>query len=512
MTLKESMELAGTSLLARLDPEHGYLPSTDGLVSHAVGRWWDAMLRLESATRFPIPGHLEGQMLGNFARLTGNPDRLLLLPKGGLDGQAPVLDLYTLREGLLACWALCRFRSSAWAADLGTEMLKTLERCLTPGGVWEMPRFQYHAHAGLPAPAERYAGEGDMVRSTGRCLEAIVLFHEATGSPPALSLATRLAEYHLEHTTDASGWVPERLKGPERGEESESYLATLSGLLAYGILTGEREPVYRVMRAYSVGLPTLVRESGWIARDLGSPRHRDSAGNPAADLAATAAVAQIALQLATRAGYTDGYADIERMVRSRFLPAQIGPGDGVGDPRSVGGWGPHELPHGGKTASLPMTAAVLHTLSDIWRTICVSSPQSIRVNLHLDYEDGVVAMTHRSAEGEGGTSTTVVRCPDDRNLSIRIPAWAPWDDVRFGVDGQAVAPRRIADYAFFPRARPPGRDRATRAVTVEMPLPPRETEETLPSGERYRLGWKGDAIVWVAPNPGERRFYATRPG
>lgn len=504
MTLKESMDLAGRSLLAWLDPAHDHLPTGGRQAAQDTGRWWEAMLRLEAATRFPIPGDLEGAMLANLSRLTANPDRLLLAPRGGAGGQTPVLDLYSLREGLMACWALCRSRSNAWAAALGHEMVRTLDRCLTPGGVWDLDRFQYHARAGLPAPRESYQAGSGILRSTGRVLEALVAFHEVTGDPQAISLASRLAEYHLEHTIQPDGSVPEGVRGSAESIETHAYLGTLRGVLTFGVVTGEREHVRRISRAYSVALPEMVRESGWAARVLAGT------DSPASDCAATAEAVLLALELASRGGYSDGYADVERLVRARLLPAQIGAHDGAADPRELGGWGIPGLPHAGKTSSLETTAAVLHALTEVWKVVAISTPQSVRVNLHLDYADDVVRMTHQRAEGEGGTATTVILCPDDRNLSIRVPMWAQTDRTQFSVDGSTVRPRQIAGYALIPRARSPGRDRATRVVTVEMPLRSRTTTETLPGGEVYQLGWKGDEIVWIDPNPGERRYYATR--
>ena len=65
MDLRQSMELAGQNMLQVLDPARGYAPSPGYCPVHNTGRWWDAMLRLEAATGFVIPGHLEGAMWVN---------------------------------------------------------------------------------------------------------------------------------------------------------------------------------------------------------------------------------------------------------------------------------------------------------------------------------------------------------------------------------------------------------------------------------------------------------------
>ena len=49
MELRKSMVLGGECLLRWLDPERDYLPYGTW-ITHNVGRWWDAMLRLENTT------------------------------------------------------------------------------------------------------------------------------------------------------------------------------------------------------------------------------------------------------------------------------------------------------------------------------------------------------------------------------------------------------------------------------------------------------------------------------
>jgi hypothetical protein len=77
-TLEQSMNLAGQCCLAWLNPERDFMPTGSYEVAHDTGRWWDAMLRLEDATGFEIPEHLEEAMLHNLETLTRNPDGLLI--------------------------------------------------------------------------------------------------------------------------------------------------------------------------------------------------------------------------------------------------------------------------------------------------------------------------------------------------------------------------------------------------------------------------------------------------
>ena len=105
MKLRDSMELGGQHLLGWLNPDRDYLPTGSWAITHDLGRWWDAMLRLEHATGFTIPGHMEAASLRNLQWLTDNPDGMLWVPPG-LDWQPMKFDLHSVREGILT-FAAC---------------------------------------------------------------------------------------------------------------------------------------------------------------------------------------------------------------------------------------------------------------------------------------------------------------------------------------------------------------------------------------------------------------------
>ena len=146
MNLIEPMHLAGQNLLDCLLRTRNYLPyfsfgvyeqNRPGFCfelhsGHNIGRWWDAMLRLEQATGFVIPPREEAAMLENLRWFFDNPDQLCLVP-ADLEGfmESDRVDHYwmhTLREGLLALAALARFRSSTWAVEQGRRMLESIAR------------------------------------------------------------------------------------------------------------------------------------------------------------------------------------------------------------------------------------------------------------------------------------------------------------------------------------------------------------------------------------------------
>ena len=93
MKLTEHLSLAGANLLGCLCPDRNYLPYWHMAVDsdqraeyqfrshcngHNVGRWWNAMLRLNAATGFAIPEAIGNAMLENTRRMCDNPTGILL--------------------------------------------------------------------------------------------------------------------------------------------------------------------------------------------------------------------------------------------------------------------------------------------------------------------------------------------------------------------------------------------------------------------------------------------------
>ena len=145
MKLKDSMELGGEHLLGWLNPERDYLPTGSWAITHDLARWWDAMLRLEDATGFVIPGNLEGASLRNLAWLTDNPDGLLWVPPG-LDWHEMKFEFHSFREGILTFAALAHFRGSTWAKAAGHRYLESINRALKPDFSWDVHAFEYAKH------------------------------------------------------------------------------------------------------------------------------------------------------------------------------------------------------------------------------------------------------------------------------------------------------------------------------------------------------------------------------
>lgn len=517
LTLKESMELGGRCLLNWLDPEHDNMVTGGWLVSHDTGRWWDAILRLESTTGFVIPAEAEGAMLLNLQTLTDNPDGLLLIPPH-LDYAEPKFELHSLREGLLAFNALLRYRKSSWAKQRGHRMLETLNQTLKPDGRWDLERFKYFQYARADKPDEN-AGEvgGDMTGSSGRFLEALVWFYEATGDGLALELAERIAQYHLAHTLNSDGSIRNEIVDESNIGHNHSYHGTLRGLLLYGFLTRQHDYVDAVLKTYRTGFPDyVIQESGWAPHDLGKKRFPNEQGDPAADPASAGDHTQLALWFGLNAGCVDLLDDVERLVRARLLPAQAIDADrptiirGIMDykkvdeesarlqsDKMVGGWSIHGPVHGGKGCILDVLAAVVHTLTDVYNNITTRTTTGLTINLHFDYDDETVSIKSERTE----TAALTVQLKVKDNVLIRIPGWTDKTNLRLTIDGRQTSPKIIDHYVYVPK------DVSAEEIVLQYALPTRRTTETTPTGRTYQFAWRADEIIGLHPNEEYLPFY-----
>ena len=519
------MELAGRNLELCLCPTGDYLPyhklHLDSAwrakvlfydVNHNLGRWFDAMLRLEDATGYAIPPELEAAMLRHLRRFFDNPDHLCLNPPELNATIEPRLDLHSMREGLLALNALARFRHSRWAVHQGRKMLESVLRVCRPDGTLDLRSLHSYERLGEPDQAREHLKSAN-VATTGRFIEALVWFFETTGDPLAFDLAERFAAYHLRHSTSPDG----TFNAVSNTTHTHSFLGTLRGLLLFGLLTRQHDYVDAVAATYRVTVRQIVKESGWCSHDLFSDGR--------AEVTSAGDAAQIAVWLALHAGYTEYLDDVERIVRARILPSQITSlpevdlpsgidhdqemgrlwGDdeyvNVGE-RVLGAYGGMQLePHGGKRSTTDITAAVVHTLVDVQHSIVTRKPGGVWVNFHFDAEDGGVSIrSARDREAEVRVSLAGLE-----NVFLRVPRWAPIESVGISVNGAKSPVRMVGDYAFVPR------DSDTREIALTYGLPARRTTETT-EGIEFHLEWSGDEIVGVCPNTAFFPFYPTLDG
>ena len=112
---------------------------------HNIGRWWDALLRLEAATAYRIPEHLEEAMLQNLKDFYDNPDHICIEPEGIITDMSFPFDLHSLREGLLALCGLIQYRPQHrdWALDTAHKMLQTVDHLIRPDGTLDIQTLDY---------------------------------------------------------------------------------------------------------------------------------------------------------------------------------------------------------------------------------------------------------------------------------------------------------------------------------------------------------------------------------
>ena len=515
MNLHNRLQMAGGALLALLNPEKDWMPTGSYETAHNLGRWWDAVLRLEETVGFAIPGELEAASLGNLQRLTDNPDRLLMnrADVPWLRDKAKI-NPHNFRESLLAFGGLVRRRRSVWAGEAGLQLVRAMGRALRPDG--SLDRTKLGSWGRLPyrtadptLAEEKRGGWFDSTATSGRSLEALVWLFEQTKEPLVLDVARRIAEHHLVYSVNPDGAVRKEIVSPDNSGHNHSYHGTLRGLLLYGLLTGQRHYVDAVEATYRNAIQRgIVKESGWTPHDLGKTRFPNDYGDPAADPASTGDAAQLALWLALHAGCHDLLDDVERYVRARLLPAQYTEADRDRDAEfsqpKMGAWCINWPAHAGKGCTPDVLAAIAHSLCDIYRNICTRTDAGYRVNLHFDYEDSLIkVVSHRNERGE-----LSIRVKQPCDLMIRIPRWTPESSVQLVSGGEGRPLKRLGAFAWVPR----GVLGASGEVLMSYDLPERYSEEQMPSGRRYCFKWRGDAIIGISPQGEPLPFYPTMPG
>ncbi len=499
--LRSVMELAGGNLLANLDPKRNFLPyfharaAKDGTVSvdpsdwpgHNLGRWWDAMLQLRDAIGFTIPVETAAAMEANVFRFFDNPDHLCLAPFD-LQDVTPKFDLHSLREGLLALTAMTHYRQNKQAAQEAHAMVESLLRLTGEDGAWLLEKCDYAQRVGTETAKATWGISSGYPACHGRLIEALVWYYQDTGDPLALRAAERFARFHLANTTQPDGSL-----GKQPGGHTHSYFGTLRGLLLYGELTGQREYIDTVAATYRKTVRTRLKKSGFISHDM----DKDKKGEPTSPGDA----AQLALWLATRHDFTEFFDDVERIVRARLIPSQITDVPSSKhhelEPLLIGAFGGmHTEVHAGKIATVDITAAVIHSLVDVYRYIAVANETDLRIHFHFDYADKNVRITSQREK----TATVKITPASKLNLWIRIPRWTPRTSARLVVAGKALPLFIVGDYFFVPRDLMP----AEVTLTYDLPV---STEVEGTDNVDYSITWRGDEIIGISPNSDFLPFY-----
>jgi hypothetical protein len=441
MDLQYHLHLAGQNLLGCLCSESNLLPYWHMAVDdqaraeyqfrphctgHNVGRWWNAVLRLQASTGFHVPEATESAMLGNTWRLCDNPTGILLDEPDPSDVETWYIHSY--RETMLALGLLVKHRQSERARQQGLRAIARMNRASTDLMQWnlggcssDLPDLCPQGHGAEPAYTH------------GRAIEGLLCFHQASGAPEALVEAQRLADFHMAHTVCGDGSL-----APGAGHHTHSYLNTIRGLLLMASRTGRQDHLDALLATYHQAIATMITGSGFVTHDVGAEL--------GGDIASAGDIAHIALLFWDHFQDPGLLDDVEKIVRCRLLPAQVCQPMSL-EPQEADGRDCHQdLPRRfvgaiggsvghvrGQTCVTDFTAAALHSLVEVYDRIIDIGPDTVRVNFHFSCSRAGVRV---ESVRQGTVARVTVHNSTGKATHIRVPGWAPVSSVQLTVDGR----------------------------------------------------------------------------
>lgn len=547
VTLKQSMAMAGDSLVASLGRDLGYSPLWNTTISrdmkNAVSKffwpsvniagWWSAMLRLEAAIGFVIPSKEEAGMMrllgGCFDNSLGVATCIGTdVPPTGPDPRSFLIDRVGMTEFMLALVCLVRYRKSSWAVDAGKKMVRALDKYIQDDGLYNWDAMgECLTRAGEPLPKSEMRQKehgAATVLTHGRVIETLVEFYLETGDEAALHLADRLVRFHYDVTSCEDGSAPDV---PDHGLHTHSWICMLRGFVLFGSVTRQWQYIERAIKSFRNGVLGMIKESGFISHDWSSEVN--------AEVSSAGSVVQLALML-SRYGYTEHLDDAERIVRSRILASQITqtldlrapvtaeevdsvraidemglldinlgkfPEEGKNlNERVRGAYGGllYTHPHGEPCPTTDITCYDVHALTDVYQNIAERTNAGTRINFHLDYSDEDIEIGTET----GKRRTVRVLLHRAENLFVRIPRWTPAESVTLRVNGSEAPVKKYGDFAFLPVAD------ARKEIELTYDLPERRVVETT-NGVDYEFLWRGDEVAGISPNTDFLPFYPDMP-
>ena len=355
-----------------------------------------------------------------------------------------------------------------------------------------------------PIPSYRKSG------AIGWAILNIVLFYEATGYAPALTLAGELSRYLVKHggLFEADGsWI-------EMTGHFPWHTGCLLGLLEYATVAEDAELTEFVRISYEFGKDHGNALMGWF------PEHALGVENELGEICGVALMLNLAVKL-TQAGVGDYWDDIDRWVRNQFIEGQLTDyewmytaaadepappinevtetDDNVGA-RNIGnfaGWpspndffGSRQI-RGGDYIFMHCCAESGPALYRVWKGIVDYRDGMLRVNLLLN-RGSPWADVDSYIPYEGRVDVKIKQACD---LSIRIPEWVEPEQVSCRIDDQDHHVSWDGRYAVVGRVQP--RD----IVTLSFPIFER-TDVVHIQGRDYTLIRKGNDVVRIDP-PGQ---------
>jgi len=462
-------------------------------IPHVVGRCLLGNMAATLATELPFPPDGLAVLTRYLKSSFDNPDHLNSYIDPARDGARKV-EMHNMREGLYGLWALMHTEQAVWARQKAAAMLRTLDRITDDQGRWSAALIQA---AGM---AERVEGAG--VPNAARMVDPLLAVHRVTADPVALKLAGAYARAGLQELLTEEGHFTQWTRS---SGHVHSITSALSGIVEFGLLTGDEDIVEGCVKAMQVGVPEYFSSWGW--GDEVFPDHpADEVSR--GEINQTGDVIRAALHLgaAAHAGY---YELAERYLRSMLLPTQHTEetlrafmrdnpqpnGDAERDviARSAGGFSmqlPNDRMREGDwpIQTQDITSGAAHALAECWRHRVTFHGDTASVNLLLDYEgDGLRVTSALPLDG-------IINFRADKPLRLRIrkPGWVHTDTLGVTVNG---VPRDLAIDEEYVGV---GALAAGDEGSVRFAVPCRVECETV-DGTSYTTTWLGNQIVDIRP-------------
>ena len=458
------------------------LPLTQGDVPHNIARAIHALLLGESVVGKTVPPEAEDVLCRYLYASLDNPTHLMAryVPKAG----KRLTHAHNTREALLALTALIRFRDDGRARQYSHKLLERMLRLTRTDGTFNADEVARHPEfaEGWPSWGGRFidqwkdAGRTRSVacNTRGRAITALCSYYRLTKEDQALELAERFARLVRRVSFIEEGKIVRNELG-----HTHSITGTVTGLIDYGLLTGNREIFEHGRRIFDVGLPAVRSSFGWSKENAwgedGPPRPWRGEVNNTGDMIRAAL-------LMGRSGLPQYFENVEQWIRSHVVQSQC----------SDQGWGlpaPSDREGGSGTKNkLDITAGVVHALCETVEALVTEDGESRSVNLPFSTWKGPVRIRSSlpqrwQLEVTPGASGS---------LRVRIPSWADRGHLLVKVDRQ---PREasVEDTWLVVADVPEG-----KTVSVELTLVEREVSERI-RDRTYRVLWQGDTVVAMSP-------------
>ena len=463
--------------------------------SHSPGRHLNALLNAEDAAGI----ELDEDAIDKHARATffsySQAPLSLHRPEQHINGEGIPNELqdHDLREGFHALYTLTQYRDSAQARQLAETSIQVIFDYWVPNEQWDIERIERD----LPIHIKRN-GYGTFIQRVARSIGPLVKFYRASGHAAALQLAIVLKEKALREFYLEDG----AFSNETFGLHAHSTTCVMSSLAQLADLTGDANLLNRVKAFYDNGLWQMRDQIGWSI-EVSDPTSADS--SPRGEANNTGDIIETALILG-RWGYTDYYADAERILRSHLLPSQLrdvcfivepdNP-DGVDGLKNVaqrlrGGFG-FPAQYGHEPAgiwesnkprigfNLDIVGGAVASLCEAYREIARYDDTGHWVNMLFDHQT-----PHLEIQSPYTHPHLAIRVKHPGPLHLRIPPWV--DPERLAITGPVGAPRFANGYLTI---ADPG---INRWLTFNFDLPIHELTLTWHNTQtRARL--RGDEVI-----------------